>query len=195
MHMVQKWNAETALWLSQWVYNVRDKPVLITKVLIVQIFCYLAHASLVWVLILYFAMSPPGIHGNSCPNGSATGKWTLSSHTCCWLNHWKVQTPTSVIFVFQRESVTICCGILCYFLVWILKWGLHIYDLLLVVITLKHCWMCIYTQFFGHCWLLINGILNNSDNSQFESILVKCSSHDVDIDIVVFFLILWVFLS
>jgi len=43
------------------------------KVLLVQIFLYLSHASLVWVFVLHFALSPLCIHGNRCPNGSATG--------------------------------------------------------------------------------------------------------------------------
>ena len=43
------------------------------KVLLVQIFLYLSHASLVWVFVLHCALSPLCIHGNRCPNGSATG--------------------------------------------------------------------------------------------------------------------------
>ena len=44
-----------------------------TKVLLVQIFLCLSHASLVWVFVLHCALSPLCIHGNRCPNGSATG--------------------------------------------------------------------------------------------------------------------------
>ena len=51
----------------------------------------------------YFASLPLCIHGNRCLNGSATSKWTMSSHTCCLLNHWKVQISISVSWL-SKES-------------------------------------------------------------------------------------------
>ena len=42
------------------------------------------------VFVLYFALSPLCIHGNRCPNGSATGK--VNNVKSVDYAHWKVQT-------------------------------------------------------------------------------------------------------
>ncbi len=109
------------------------------------------------MLVCNFAPLPLCIDGNSCSNGSAACKWTMSSHTCCWLHLLEVTKINVCFIVLQRESEFFCNGILCYFVVKILKWCLHIYNSLVAVMTLPHSWMCMcilfvfYMKVVGNC--------------------------------------------
>ena len=67
--------------------------------------------------VLHSALIPLCIHGNRCPNGSATGKINnVKSYVLVDYNHWKVQTSTSVLLATKEsqdssmmESFVICC--------------------------------------------------------------------------------------
>ena len=101
MHMVQKCSFETALWLSLWVYNVDIKPGLIYEGVDSTEFCFLAHASFVMsVLFFFFALSPLCIHGNSCPNGSATSK----------VNNVKSYILLTIIIGRNKHQRLSCCN-------------------------------------------------------------------------------------
>lgn len=48
------------------------------------------------------ALLPLCIHGNRCPNGSATGK--VNNVKSVGYDHWKVQTSTSVSFLSKKSQ-------------------------------------------------------------------------------------------
>ena len=126
--------------------------------LVIPIFCYLAHASLVWVFVVYFALLPLCIHGNSCPN---LVKWTLPSHTCWWLIHWKVQTSTSVFCCSKESQDSSVMSFLIFFsedpqvrsthlwLVWWWWWHCNIVKCACVYdFSLRHCWLLFFMVFW-----------------------------------------------
>ena len=53
------------------------------------------------VFVLHCALSPLCIHGNRCPNGSATGK--VNNVKSTGYDHWKVQTSTSVSLLSKKS--------------------------------------------------------------------------------------------
>ena len=55
------------------------------------------------VCVLHFALPPLCIHGNRCPNGSATGK--VNNVKSVDYDHWKVQTSTSVACYPKRVRI------------------------------------------------------------------------------------------
>ena len=131
MHMDLKWSWETSPWLSLWVYNVDMKPVLISKVLIVQIFCFM-HP---WYgcYVLHFALLPLCIHGNRCPKGSATSKMNNVKSIDLIIGryqHWRL-----VVVFSEGEAGVIYDGIPCYVGS---QWSHHRRTLLDVVMTLSH---------------------------------------------------------
>jgi len=83
------------------VCNVDIKPVLIYKGAVstdLSDLCILGMS----VLPFIFALSPLCIHGNRCPNGSATGK--VNNVNSVDYDHWKVQTSTSVSLLSKKSQ-------------------------------------------------------------------------------------------
>ncbi len=123
--------------LSLYAYNLDIKPVLICKGTNSTDDVLSGSCIFVMSVCPIFALLPIYIHGTSCQNESATSKWTMSIHACCWLYFGRSNINVSVI-VIQSESRFICDGILSYFVVRISEWGLHFDNSLVVVMTLQH---------------------------------------------------------